>query len=151
MNNIEQFFKTLNMIFFALFSGQIIFFGVVYYMSLQNGALIPNAATDMVMLIQLLPIIGLLPIPAAYVLYSVQTKTAKMLPNNDQKLKAYQSSVIIKLALFEATCFIGLVGFLLTAADNFWAVFIAGLVFMLLNRPTKGKLVTDFGYSSDNE
>ncbi|HAN78072.1 MAG TPA: hypothetical protein DCQ31_10010 [Bacteroidales bacterium] len=97
-------------------------------------------------LLQVLPILALMPLPAGFFLYNLKAKEAMQTDENEKKLALYKTGFILRIAIIESSVFLSLVGFLLTAAPFFWIIFLIGIAVMVFSKPSISKLMSDFGY-----
>lgn len=145
-NNVQNELRALSIIHIAMVAGQLIFFGVIFFIQKSTGGALLGNTDEMGILLQVLPILALMPLPAGFFLYNLKAKEAMQIEENEKKLALYKSGFILKLAIIESSVFLSLVGFLLTAAPFFWIIFLIGIAVMVLSKPSISKLMSDFGY-----
>jgi len=143
--NVENELKPLSIIHIAMVAGQLFFFAAIFFIQKNTGALLDNTA-EMGILLQVLPILALMPLPAGFFLYNLKAKEAMQTDENEKKLALYKTGFILRIAIIESSVFLSLVGFLLTAAPFFWIIFLIGIAVMVFSKPSISKLMSDFGY-----
>ncbi len=152
MNNnlsIDKFFPTLNIIYIALFSGQLIYFlvGLLILQSSNTGSM----TTDLTnIFLFVTPIIVLSSILASRFLYSKHIASFDKSLSLESKLLSYRTGNIVKLALLEGANIFNISVMIITASYFFAALFIVIISLFLINRPSKEKFILDFEISADD-
>lgn len=143
-----QFFKEMNIIYFALVAGQIMFFLVAFFI-IKDNTNVAFGDEQAKMFSYFLPIVVIAIIPLGYVMYSKLCRGGKQRGSLEEKLTVYRSAVIIKLALIEAAGFLCLVFYILTASNQFLILFAIVIVAFLINKPSKHAMIRDLNLSTD--
>lgn len=124
--------KTLQIVWFALISGQMVFFAVAYFTEIE---------TDLggLPLAEIALLFGGVLLALSQVIYKVLLKKAFTTNTTNEKLTQYFSANIVKGAMIEAGNITCIFAFLLTR--NIWlAPFILGtVIWLILQVPTKDK------------
>lgn len=132
-------FKKLQLIFYALVGGQLLFAGVVFFMLQQQ-----QEFADM-------PYFSIL-VPAAvlggaflgyYLSNQLRVSAAEQQTEEDQLLH-YRRRVILRLALTEGGNIIALVGALLTGNTTFFLFFALGMTIFFYFRPSLVEMANDY-------
>ncbi len=131
----NQFFNTLNIIFYGLLSGILIFFSITY-LSFSSGQSKPTSPEMTKIFNYLVPFICVIQAGLAIFLFDLRMKKMPNLQTLKEKLDIYFGSKIIKWALFEGAALFTVVAYFLTGFQiyAFWCL----LIVMLLsfNRPS---------------
>lgn len=143
-----NYFVTLNIIFFALFSGQVIYFFVALYL-IQSGNLNEYGGMNTIFMF-ITPIVVLSSILGSKFIYTKQvTEFDKSLPI-ENKLVSYRTANIIRLALLEGANIFNTSILIITANYFFAALFVIIIILFLFNRPNKEKFIMDYEVSADD-
>lgn len=141
MKDSEQ-IKTIQIIFFALLSGQLIFLFIAVYL-VQSANVKPNEELFLIFLIVDLLIV----FPAIVIgpmLYRNFLSKVKSEFSIQQKLVIYRQAVIVKLALVEAPTIFSIVAYLLTGSFVFLLIAIGVLILFFFHKPSIEKFAEDF-------
>lgn len=144
-------FKTLNVIYFALAIGQLIFFSVAYFLGQTSGSgfeLVPELHTYFQ---YIAPLVLVMSIVGASFLYMSQINRANSLNLSstlNEKVKAYHSANILCWALLEGGNMVVLVGYLLTQKMLYAYLFMVGYLVFLSNRPSADKFARQFNLTN---
>jgi hypothetical protein len=153
MNNnnnpaIKNFFKTLDVLFFAFLSGQIIYF-IVGLFIIQSGELKGFGGLNTIFMF-ITPVVVLSCIFASRFIYNKQvTEFDKSLPL-ENKMASFRTANIIKLALLEGANIITVSIMIITANYFFAALFVAVIVLVFFNKPSKEKFIIEYEISADD-
>lgn len=137
-----EIFKSIQIIFFALLSGQIIFLFISVFL-VQSGNVSPNEDLFFILFIIDLMIIS----PAIVVgpmLYRSFMSRVKPEMSLAEKFILYKQGTIIKLALVEAPTIFSIVGFLLTGSYVFLFLAIGIIILFVMHKPSLEKFSEDF-------
>ena len=146
-SELNNLFKTLNIIYFSLIFGMISFFVVVLVIN-QSKDTVPNSELDLVFTF-VIPLFGLLMMFASRIIYNHLISKNSSNNNLLKKISIYRSSKIIAWALIESACLLSLVAALLTPNYLYLVVFIFLLGYFYLLRPSKESFVKDLRLSSE--
>ena len=141
MQTSKQYFRTLNVIHYALLAGQLLFAGVVLY--LTYGKTQPVVGTQNRVFIYMVPLIALLAVLISQLIYRQKLKKLKSYPDLIPKMTEYQSIFIIRLALVEGASLFAIVVYLLTVEAIFISIGVLLMVYFVLLRPTRIKIAMD--------
>jgi hypothetical protein len=153
MNNnnnpaIKNFFKTLDVLFFAFLSGQIIYF-IVGLFIIQSGELKGFGGLNTIFMF-ITPVVVLSCIFASRFIYNKQvTEFDKSLPL-ENKMASFRTANIIKLALLEGANIITVSIMIITANYFFAVLFVAVIVLVFFNKPSIEKFILEYEISADD-
>jgi len=140
-------FKNLNIIYFSLIFGMILFCVVVIIIN-QSKEMVPNNKLDLVFTL-VIPLFGFLMMFASRIIYNQLISKNSSNENLLQKISIYRSSKIIAWALIESACLLSLVAAMLTPNYLYFVVFIFLLGYFYFLRPSKESFVKDLRLSSE--
>ena len=149
-NNIivEKSFRTIDIIYFAILIGQMIYFLIGLYL-IQSGNMEGMKSLNTIFMF-VTPVVIFSSILAAKFIYSKQVINFDKTLSLDAKLISYRTNNIIRLALFEGANIFNISVMIITANYFFAALFIIIIVLFFLNRPTKEKFIMDYEISADD-
>ncbi len=137
--------KAVQIIFFALLTGQIIFLFIAVFL-VQSGNVLPNE--DLYLILLVVDLIIIAPaIVAGPMLYRSFISRVKPKMSLSEKFNLYKQGTIIKLSLVEAPVIFSIVAYMLTGALLFLIIAIGVLVLFFLHKPTIEKFAEDFNIS----
>lgn len=141
-------FSTMDVLFFALLAGQIIYF-FVGMLLIQTGKMeCANGLNTIFMFIT--PVVILSSLLASKFIYTKQvTKFDKSL-SLEIKLISYRTANMVRLALLESTNIFNISVMIITSNYFFAALFIIVIVLFFLNRPAKEKFIVEYKISADD-
>ncbi len=143
----KNFFTSLNIIFFALFAGQTIFFIVGLFL-IQSGNITVNPTLDTVFMF-VTPVVILSAILVSKFIY------AKLVGNFDKssllenKMISFRTNSIIKLAILEGANIFSISIMIITANYFYAAFFVILITLFFFNRPTKEQFIMDYEITAD--
>lgn len=139
--------KTLPIIHFALFVGQTLFAIVAYSISEERHFGIKSTGDKLYIIVPVCTIVGLV---ASNIMFQKLLQALVSKENLKEKLKKYQSALILKYALLEMPSLLGIVAFLMTG-NLFYLVF-TGLVVMYFAsiKPTRERMESDLRLNFEN-
>ncbi len=146
-SKIEKFFTTIDILFFALLSGQTIYFFIGVFL-IQSGNMegLPGLNTIFMFIT---PVVVLSIVLSSKFIYSKQVASFDRTSSLENKLVSYRTNNIVKLALLEGANIFNISVMIITTSYFFAALFIIIIALFFLNRPTKEKLIVDYEISSD--
>lgn len=139
-------FKSIQIVFFALLAGQIIFLFISVYL-VQSGNFKTNEDLFLIFFVVTLMIIT----PAIVVgpmLYRSFMNKVKPEMSALEKFNLYKQGTVIKLAFVEAPTIFSIVGFLLTGSYVFLFLAVGIIVLFFMHKPSLDKFSEDFKVSS---
>lgn len=140
-------FKTLNIIYYSLIFGMILFFVVVLIIN-QSRGIVANNELDFVFTLAI-PLFGFLMMFASRIIYNQLISKNSSNENLLQKISIYRSSKIITWALIESACLLSLVAAMLSPNYLYFVVFIFLLGYFYFLKPSKESFVKDLRLSSE--
>lgn len=135
-------FKSIQIIFFALLAGQLIFLFISVFL-VQSGNISTNENLFLILFIVDLMIV----VPAIVVgpmIYRSFMSRVKPEMSLTEKLNLYKQGTIIKLAMVEAPTIFSIVGFLLTGSFVFLFLAIGIIILFFMHKPSLEKFCEDF-------
>jgi hypothetical protein len=132
--------KTIPLIHLGLLGGQVLFAITVLAIT-PSGKFSINTPNDPYLIA--VPIMAIACFTASTVLYRQLLTTAISKPTVQQKIVAYQTAMIIRLALLEGPSLFGIVVYQLTANLLYLAISGIIILFFIIIRPTRDKIATD--------
>lgn len=144
-----NYFSILNILFFALLSGQTIYFIVGLFL-IQSGNMNGFSGLNIVFMF-VTPVVVLSSILASKLIYTKQITGFDKSSSLEKKMVSYRKTNIIKLALLEGANIFNISIMIITASYFFAALFVILIILFLLNRPTKEKFIMDYEVSADDE
>lgn len=143
----QNFFTTLNIIFMALTIGQLIFFGVTFFIASQ-GSIQKNLDLDSILL-YLSPAYSISMIFLSKFLYNKNSLSVDKTLDVKSKFMRYRTASIVNWAMLESANLFSLVSFLITGNYLHLLIFAGVFAGFILNRPSKEKFITDYNVNSD--
>lgn len=143
-----NYFSTLNVLFIALLSGQIIYFIVGLFL-IQSGNINGFGGMNTIFMF-ITPVVVLSSILASKFIYTKQVSGFdKSLPL-ENKMVSYRTASIIRLALLEGANIFNISIMIITTSYFFAALFVIITALFFFNRPTKEKFIMDYEVSSED-
>ncbi len=145
--NPTAYIKANNLLFIAMFIGQLIFGSLLIFMNSVSDFTLDDSISDIFLLV--MGIFAIAAFIASHLLFKMRLNA---IGNNIAlalKLRNYRSAVIIKLALLEMAFFMSVIGYFLISEMLF--LVLAGLIlfWFILQRPTTQKISTDLSLNSE--
>lgn len=147
MSNIPEsaskpFFSTLNIIFFGLLSGQLIYFAIGLFL-IQSGNMQGIEGIETIFMF-ITPVVVFTSIFASKLIYNKQAEAFDKNRSLDEKLTSYRTGCIVQLALIEGAN-IFTISIMIITADYLYAAFFSLLIaFFWLNKPGEEKFKADY-------
>jgi len=147
IKNSQDYFTLLNLIYFSLVSGLIIFMAVIVILNSRQE---PADFQPVGVFIYLVPVSSILAILGS--IYIPKYKLPQIDSKNDlkEKLSYYQSLLIIKWALLEAGAIIALVSFMLTGYFMLGGFALLLILYLILQKPSRYKLLQDINLNDED-
>lgn len=133
-------FKQLQLIFFALLAGQVIFAAVVYYAITQSLA----QTSEIPMFTFLIPVVVLSAVAMSYFLNNVLKSQASAQKTTDEKSIHYRRRVILRSAIMEGGNLMAIIAVLMTGQMYFMLYFLLGIIIFYFFRPTEQEMQQDY-------
>ncbi|MFN3872254.1 MAG: hypothetical protein ACK4R9_04575 [Ignavibacterium sp.] len=137
--------KAVQIIFFALLTGQIIFLFIAVFL-VQSSNVVPDENLFLILFVVDLLIIAPA-IVAGPMFYRSFISRVKPKMSLSEKFNLYKQGTIIKLALVEAPTIFSIVAYMLTGSLVFLILAIGVLVLFFQHKPTIEKFANDFDIS----
>ncbi len=137
----ENFFTSLNIIFFALFAGQIIFFIVGLFL-IQSGNITVMPELDTVFMF-VMPVVVLSAMIASKFIYTKLVGNFNKSSSLKSKMNSYRTNNIIKLAILEGANIFSISIMIITANYFYAAFFVILITLFFFNRPTKEQFIME--------
>lgn len=131
INDAEAMIRRMNLIYFAIISGIIVFTGICFYL-VQSGREVSAEIDDAFKI--LVPLLAVAGTFASRFVYSLLVKKAAA-ANGSERLSKYQTAVLVRLATLEAPCLFSIVAYLMTGNSFYLIVLSALLILILLYKP----------------
>ncbi|GAB4199511.1 MAG: hypothetical protein OHK0057_27750 [Thermoflexibacter sp.] len=135
LKNATQFFNTLNILFYGLMSGGLIFF-LITYLAFQSNQL-EASATELVSIFNyIVPFVCIMEFGLAVFLFDL---TAKKIPSMDslkEKLSAYFRGKLIQWALIESGGLFAIVAYFLTGNQMYALWYLSSVMVLAFYRAT---------------
>jgi len=144
-----NYFSLLIILFFALLSGQTIYFIAGLFL-IQSDNMNGFSGLNIVFMF-VTPVVVLSSILASKFIYTKQITEFDKSSSLAKKMVSYRKTNIIKLALLEGANIFNISVMIITASYFFAALFVILIILFLLNRPTKEKFIMDYEVSADDE
>jgi len=144
-----NYFSILIILFFALLSGQTIYFIAGLFL-IQSGNMNGFSGLNIVFMF-VTPLVVFSSILASNFIYTKQITGFDKSSSLEKKMVSYRKTNIINLALLEGANIFNISVMIITASYFFAALFVILIILFLLNRPTKEKFIMDYEVSADDE
>ncbi|MCB8964097.1 MAG: hypothetical protein H6536_03530 [Bacteroidales bacterium] len=145
----KDYFNSLKIIHFALLSGQLIFAGIAFALSLQSKPAVPGTIKQVLLIaIPLAVVIGFL---FSLFIFKKRLDAAKIGDSLIAKMNAYRSALIMKYAPLEGVSFLALIAYTIAADYTFLVLAALIIVVFAINQPSLSKSITDLNLTPDDE
>ena len=131
----KEYFKTLQIIYYALVAGQLIFVSIGFYMVKTGRFNINNPSLNNVF-IYIIPLIVIGGVLLSNFIFNKKLNDAKGKPSLIEKMTTYRTCLIIRYGLLEGPSFLAVIAYLVTNSIIFLGL--AGLIIVLFStfKPT---------------
>lgn len=143
-----QYFKSLNILHYALAAGQILF-GVIAFIFQKTTSIIINDPSVLNGLRLAVPLIAIVSVVSGGLLYKKQVSDIRNKYNLSHKLNAYRSIVITRDVLFQFPSLLAVISFMLTGEMLFLALTGSLITLFVYVRPAKERVIRDLQLSSE--
>lgn len=144
----ETFFASLNIIFFALFAGQTIYF-IVGLLLIQSTEIAVMRELNTVFMF-VTPVVILSAILASKFIYTKLVGNFDKSSLLESKMISYRTNNIIKLALLEGANIFNISILIITANVFYAAFFVIVITLFFFNRPSKAKFIMDYEVTAND-
>jgi MFS family permease len=145
----KEYFHALQIIYFALIAGQVLF-GLLTFYLIQSGLFDGDQKDLRNIFIYIVPVFVVGGIFGSHIMFKKVLNEAKRKPSLYEKISAYRSALIVRYALLEGPSFFGIVVFLITGDYLFLGMngLIIAVFFTLM--PTVNRAVNDLELSAND-
>lgn len=141
--------KKLNLVFLAFLGALLLFAAVAFYFSFSKGFSLELSKQDEY-LFYLIPLIfALIHLPLAFWMHKHLLKKIQPKFSAERKIQFYFTISLLRLALIEAAGTFTLIFYLLTANRNLLLIFVMSLLFVLIARPSRAKMLEEIPFSDE--
>ena len=143
----KDYFKSIQVIHFALMTG-VLFFAVIAYILVSQGFAVGGLENIDNLLSAFVPVFLIAGLFSGNFLFKIKVNEAKEKPGLMEKFNLYRSALIIKLALVEGPAFFSIVFYMLTG--KFLYLVLTGFLLAVFYyyKPTREKIIGDLELSS---
>uniref|UniRef100_UPI0032163206 hypothetical protein n=1 Tax=uncultured Draconibacterium sp. TaxID=1573823 RepID=UPI0032163206 len=142
----KDFFKSIQIIHFALMTGLIFFGAITFYLN-YSGLAIENETEMNTAFMYVVPIFTISGIFASNFLFKQRLKNCVKQSTLKEKLNEYRSALIIKFAIIEGSSFFVVIAYYLTGQYIYLGFLGLLLIIFVTYRPTKEKAIMDLELS----
>jgi len=142
----SQYFKMLNILYFALISTPFLFLIFIYIFS-QSGGFIQNITFTMQQALLLAIPVGIAIPLAGSSLHSKRLAAIKINDVLSKKLTLYQVAFIIKMSLIEVAAFMCILFYFMSSNAYLLVGFVISMFFGIMAKPSKEKLFAELKLS----
>lgn len=148
----KDFFNQINILYLALFMGQVLFCAVVIVLGMTGDAA-PEAANllNAEMFDLLVPILMITALGCVYFINKKRKADGAALESLAAKAAHYRSTFIIRSAILEGSNLFTVVVMLLVSYESYLFYFIIGLTAFLYYRPSVEKFITEYQINAKEE
>lgn len=143
------YFKTLRIMFFALFAG-LIFFTVVAIFMRQTGSF-PENFPYRNWLLGFIILFAVAGISSGILVYNRRLTSIREMSSLADKLSAYREALIIRYATVEAPSFFAIIGYLLTGNMIILGISLAIIAWFFTMKPSIEKIAEDLALNPEEK
>lgn len=141
-NSIENTFRIIKILYFAILSGQLVFFAVAYLFQASGDISESLSENETFKVIAI--VVSLSSVFLSQFLYNKLRSSVKQDFDIDKKLNLFRGHSIIRMAVLEAGNIMAILAFMLTSDLLFVIIFTAILILFLYTRPSRQKFATEY-------
>ncbi len=150
MDSKPSYLKSLQIIFRAMFLGQLMFAAIMLFLVMSGKLNSPNAELGNILLTVAVAIsVGA--VAAAYVLFRNRVEIAKQQNNLTAKLDGYRAAYVIQLALSEGPTLLAIIFYFVSGNRALWIVIVLLLINFLNLSPSKSKISQQLELNGEEE
>ncbi len=142
-----QFYKKIILIHGSILTGLIFFMGFIYFTRKDNYFQFDLNNKETVWGV----VAGIIVLIVPKLLFGFLMKRNRSIKNLQEKLAAYQTSLIVYVALLEGLGFFQIVQYLKEGNKLFLILAAISILFLLLARPNPDKIVSDLDLSNEEQ
>jgi uncharacterized integral membrane protein len=135
------YFKTVNMLFVALVAGQVVFALVLFFLNQTQKKIEFITPEIHQTLVWIAPALAVAGIVLGWLVFNTKLKPLQHKNSLFEKLKGYQSAMILRFAFMEGPSLVALVFFYITGDYIFLGVSAFIILAFLFNRPSKSLII----------
>ena len=136
---VKTFFYSLQILFFAMIAGLVLFAIVAYYLNMtEQGAKDPSLNGMFYFIVPSTLVLGII---GGQYLSNAKFQAAKEAPNLSAKLEGFRTGMILRYATIEGPGMLAIVAYLLTNNFLYLVIGLAGILFFLRHQPTKDRAI----------
>ena len=144
----EPFFVSLNIVFFALFAAQTVYFIVGLFL-IQSGKISVTPGLNTIFMF-ITPVVILTAILASKFIYTKLVGSFDKSSSLESKIISYRTNNIIKLALLEGANIFNISLMIITANYFYAAFFVIVITLFVFNRPAKDKFILEYEVTAND-
>ncbi len=145
--NSQEFFRSLDILFFAMLVGQVLFAGVVYFLLIDGNA--DDSLNSIFMMA--VPFLGISGFLGGRFLYQQQLGSLTTTDDLTTKMDRYRTANILRFALMEMPALLAIVAYLLTENIVFLGMAVLVMVFFYTLRPSRDKAIGDLNLNGSEK
>ncbi len=147
----NEYLKKLSIIFLA-FLGTLVFLAAVALYIRLSGKYNLMLDKKEAYIFYLIPVVfNLIQLPLAFFMHKYLLKRISVEQTPLRKLQQYFSMSMLRMALIQSAGTISLIFFLLSGNKNLLLIFMMALLFLLIVRPTKAKMLEDIPFKDKEQ
>jgi len=147
--SLGAYLKALNILFYAIFTGQLLFAFIIYVLLKINAArAMPQ--NEQRVFEYVVPVVLFLCMAASWTLFKKRIELIKQETNLSAQLNAYRALYILRFALAEAPVLFALIILFVSGAQIIWLFVLIGIVSFITLRPTKERITKELELSSND-
>lgn len=145
----QTYVKVLNLLFYAVMAGVIIFAVIAWFISQNQPILIGEGEEDPYKLI--FPIVSLALAGAGYMIFQMFVQRISPEATFKKRLTDYRTATLVRMMVWEGAAVICLAGLLMTGNLMYLAYTLPVLGLMIIFQPNKSRIVSDLNLKRDEE
>ena len=142
----QKYLKSLQIIFIAIVLGSVSYLAAVVFIKIDDQDTVTNYNDPLLYIVIAMTTIAII---SSYLIYKFRLPGIKGKESVSEKLNAWRTLFIIRIALMEAACLFSVVGLFLTGFDIFLYMAVALIAFQFINIPTREKIKNDLELSEE--
>lgn len=135
------YFTTINILFLALMAGQVVFAGVLFFLSQTQKRVELITPEIHQTLLWIVPAVAVAGITLGWVVFNSKLKSLWHKDNLAEKLKGYQTAMVVRLAIMEGPSLLALILFYITGDYTFLGVSAFIILAFLFNKPSRPAII----------
>lgn len=147
----NDFFKQLNILFYALAAGQLLFCAVAIFLRFEGVAGFDETSAQNTTLTMIAPFLTLAAFAGAWFINQTRVAQGVELKGLNEKTGHYRTTIVIRSAIIEGGNIIMLIVYLLSGRPIHLIWFAVGMLLFLYFRPSHSNLVRNYQLSFEEE